>query len=963
VLLVGVLGPLESYSPNGQIVVLKSGRQRRLLAALALHANAPVDAELLTELIWGDDPPVDPAAALHTNVARLRRNLPPGVEIVTAPGSYRLVTDPVAIDAAQFGAHLTAAARATGAVERLGELEAALALWRGRPYVELDHLMVTSEVARLTEMKLSADEALADALLSTGRADEAIAVLEALTTQEPLRERPVALLMRALVSAGRQSDALRAYTELREQLAEQLGIDPSPELRRLEQQVLLQEVADAHPRAPSALASRPTLPVSSFVGRDEDSAQTIRLLGGCRIVTVCGPGGVGKSRLARHVAHTVADHYADGVIWVELGLLRDPADVPGAVAAELRLNVVDGEKLSDRIVQVLRVRRHLIVLDNCEHLADAVAGLVEAIAMAADGVDLLLTSREPLRVDGEHLITLAPLVEDAAVTLLTDRLRAVGSRATSTSNDAALLIEIVRRVDRLPLALELAAARVPGLGLQAVRDALDEPYDVLRQGRRTAATRHRSLLDVVDWSYRLLTESQRQLFVQLAVFVGPVEADAIVTVCGADARANTPVVETLSQLVDRSLVTVAVGHPTTYGMLDTLRAFGRRQLSMAPAKKDLRDRHARWALSLAEDTLRADLTPGQALARRRFDAHLADIRHAHEWLTANERTDELLRLTLVFAHHAYHRLRIDLVRLVDETLVVVGDIAHPMRARLLGLSANFGWQRGDLATAEQCCEQAFALSRALKDPRVGREAHEAMGGMALLRGDLEQARNENRRALELAVDANDTITQMLALCDLGLTATYAGDDETAALYNERLDCLAGAVGSPSFLGWASYLRGERQAERDPAEAVPYLAKAVDWAEQVDDRFLAGAARHTLLTSAARIGDPAASLSSFASLIDHWHSTGAWTQLWLALRALTETLARHGRHRDVAILLGASASSARATPVFGADANRLEAAMSAARNALGDAFDALAAQGRAMSDDSAVNFAKQLTREA
>jgi predicted ATPase/DNA-binding SARP family transcriptional activator len=961
VLLVGVLGPLEFYSPSGQIVALKSGRQRRLLAALALHANTPVDAELLTELIWGDDPPVDPAGSLHTNVARLRRNLPPGVEIVTAPHSYRLVTDPVAIDAVQFGAHVAAAARAGGDVERVGELEAALALWRGRPYVELDHSLVTSEVARLTELKLSADEALADALLATGHADAAIGALEALITQEPLRERPVALLMRALVSAGRQSDALRAYTELRRQLAEQLGIDPSPELRRLEQQVLLQEVDAAHPQ-PTARVSRPTLPVSSFVGRDEDAASAIRLLGVCRIVTVCGPGGVGKSRLARHVAHDVAGQYGDGVIWVELSLLRDPADVPGALAAELRLNVLDDEQLSDRIVQVLTVRRHLIVFDNCEHLADAVAALVESISMAADGVDLLLTSREPLRVDGEHLITLAPLDEAAAVTLLRDRLRAVGPDATSTSNDAALLVDIVRRVDRLPLALELAAARVPGLGLQAVRDALDEPFDVLRQGRRTAAARHRSLLDVVDWSYRLLTEPQRQLFVELAVFVGPVEADAIAAVCGADACNNTPVIETLSQLVDRSLVTVAVGDPPTYGMLDTLRAFGRRQLAMSPATKDQRDRHGRWALSLAEEMLRAELTPEQALARRRFDAQVADIRHAHAWLNANERTDELLRLTVVLAHHAYHRLRIDLVRLVDETLVAVGGIAHPMRARLLGLSANFGWQRGDLATAEQCCEQAFALARALKDPRVGREAHEAMGGVAMLRGDLEQARNEYRRALELAVDANDTITQMLALCDLGLTATYAGDDESAALYNERLDSLAATVGSPSFLGWAAYLRGERQAERDPAKAVPYLAKAVDWAEEVDDRFLAGVARHTLLTTAARIGDPAASLSSFASLIDHWHSNGAWTQLWLALRALTETLARHGRHREVAILLGAYASSTRSTPVFGADANRLEVAMSAARKALGDEFDALLDQGRAMSDDSAVNFAKQLTRQ-
>ena len=355
------------------------------------------------------------------------------------------------------------------------------------------------------------------------------------------------------------------------------------------------------------------------------------LLDSCRIVTVCGPGGVGKSRLVRHVAHAVAERYDDGVIWVDFSSMRDPADVPGALAAELRLNALVGDTLVARIVEVLAVRQQLVVFDTCEHLIEAVAALVESIGVAADRVDLLLTSREPLRADGEHVLTLAPLDESGAVALLIDRIQSTAPGWVSQAEDVALVAEIAQRVDRLPLALELAAARVPVMGLRGLRDALEQPYEVLYQGRRTATERHRSLTDVVDWSYRLLTPRQRDLFTRLAVFAGQVEWDAIQKVCrGGDE--NSPEFSDLADLVDRSLVTVHLGDPTTYGMLDTLRAFGRRQLP-EPAIGALRSQHCDWALALADDTYAGEVTPHQGSARRRFDAHLAEIRHAHAFLS------------------------------------------------------------------------------------------------------------------------------------------------------------------------------------------------------------------------------------------------------------------------------------------------------------------------------------------
>ena len=502
---------------------------------------------------------------------------------------------------------------------------------------------MVAESARLADVRLDAIEECIDAELACGNHHALTLELARLVADHPLRERLGAQRVLALYRCGRQTEALRACNDIRRRLMEEVGVELGPALRHLERAVLEQRpeldwtappttrrsvlgpdeqplvrcatAAAGHPTPPVSRRT-PSLPVSSFVGRDDDAARLIALLDACRIVTVCGPGGVGKSRLARHVARAVADRYDDGVIWVELGSLRDPSDVAGALAAELRLSAAADVALSARIVEVLAVRHQLIVLDNCEHLADAVAVLVESIGDWADRVDLLLTSREPLRVDGEHVLTLAPLDESAAVALLVDRIQSSAPDWISEAEDADLVADIVQRVDRLPLALELAAARVPVMGLRGLRDALEQPFEVLSRGRRTAAERHRSLRDVVEWSYRLLTPRQRDLFARLAVFAGQVEWDAIVQVCrdGDD----DPEFSTLADLVDRSLVTVHVGNPTTYGMLETLRAFGRASIAGA-AMDALSEQHSRLgARARRRDVCGgSDAAPGQCAASLR----------------------------------------------------------------------------------------------------------------------------------------------------------------------------------------------------------------------------------------------------------------------------------------------------------------------------------------------------------
>jgi predicted ATPase/DNA-binding SARP family transcriptional activator len=951
---VGVLGPLRVEGPDGPVEI-GSARQRRLLVALAAHPGRVVGAELLTELVW-ETMPADPAGALHTTVSRLRRALPPPARIATEGEGYRLLAE---VDVAVFAAHLAAAGRDP---QRYAP---ALALWRGRPFAELDHPALQPEVARLVELRAAAVEGHAQALLDTGRAGEAVAALEALVVAEPLREGAVALLMRALVAAGRQGAALAAYARLRTRLADELGLDPAPDLRELEQQVLRQEL---RPQAPGVAPRGPWLPVSTFVGRDAELAAIAALLVDRRVVTLCGPGGVGKTRLALHVAAAVADRYDDGVLVVELGD-GGPGDVEAVLAAALRLS--GGGALADRIVEVLAVRRQLLLLDNCEHVADEAAALVEAIARAAPGVDLLLTSREPLRVDAEQVVALTPLGLDAATALLADRLAAAGGAQPPD----AQLRELCRRLDGLPLALELAAGRAASLGLRGLIEALagDDTFEVLRGGRRTAAARHRSLADVVEWSHALLDDDQRVLFERLAVFAGPVERAAVAAVCG-DAAA-------LPDLVERSLVVrhpggeaipispISPSPPDRFGMLETLRAYGRSKLARDPAGSALRARHAAWAVRLAEELGVARRGPDEPAAVRRFDAHLADLRRAHAWLCANGPADDLLRLSVLFGELAYVRGRVDLSRLVEETLAAVdvsapgrvASTAHPLVPRLLGLLAASGWQRGDLAVCEAWARRAIAIADTCADPSAAAAAYEALANVAGFRGDLAAEQRYARRAVEFAKATDDDGVQVLALVDLACNAAYSGDHAGADRYEAELASREPAIGSRTSRAWLDYVRGEIRAERGDPSAAGYLRAAIRAAEEVDSGFVAGVARHTLLTAAARVGDPAVALTAFGPLIDHWHGFGAWTQLWMAMRALVETLSRLGRDRDAAVLLGALAASPRASSVYGSDSERLAAVREAARTALGDGFAAALAEGASLGEPGAVALARRFTR--
>lgn len=578
---VGILGPL-TVDVGGQPVDVGGARLRTLLIRLACEPGRLVSVERIAVALWPDATPTDPANAVQSLVSRLRKTLGGDPALVSGAGGYKLDLAPDDVDAYRFE-RLAAAGKAqlrdgdpAGAATLLAE---ALDLWRGPPAVD-DAL-----AARWEELRLSAIE---DHVEAAGpRAPGLVARLRELTAAHPLRERLAAHLVEALHAEGRRAEALAAFEECRHHLAEELGVDPSPRLRR------------AHLRA---LTDRPVellrTPLTSFVGRDDDVDRLGTQILDRRLVTLVGPGGAGKTRLAT----TVAARDPHTVWLVELAPLAEAADVPAAVLRALDTGgqleppqVARRLDVPGRIAELLAPTDALLVLDNCEHVVAAAAALTEDLLGRCPKLRVLATSREPLGILGESLFPVGPLPADAAVRLLRDRAEAVRPGFEVTPAAA----EICRRLDGLPLAIELAAARLRSFTAEQLAARLDDRFRLLTGGSRTALPRHRTLHAVVAWSWDLLEEPEREFSAAIAVFPGTFDAEA------AAAAAGVPDAEPLlDTLVDRSLLQVlndgTAGDTVRYRMLETIREFALDELARAGRAGQVRSAHAAHFLALAE---------------------------------------------------------------------------------------------------------------------------------------------------------------------------------------------------------------------------------------------------------------------------------------------------------------------------------------------------------------------------
>ncbi|MER7687693.1 BTAD domain-containing putative transcriptional regulator [Streptomyces sp. NPDC097610] len=603
----GILGPLEIRTTDGNPLdpgsPLDPGgpRPRALLTLLLLDAGRIVSTERLTGGLYGTEPPAGAANALQSQVSRLRRRLGPGTGIEADPTGYRIAVSPDAVDAHRFErlSHEGASALAQGDHSRAAALlREALTLWRGPALADLPG--AHAQVTRLEELRLTAVQARVDADLALGGGPALVAELRELLGTHPLSERLYGQLMRALHASGRAAEALTVYEEARRTLAEELGADPSPGLSALHLE-LLQGAGPTHRRLPAQL--------TRFIGRDDELARIGALLTRERLVTLTGPGGAGKTRLAIELAHANADARVSAharvnayvnayapVCLVELAPLTDPSQLPYALLTALGLregfHTPSGDT-TDRLLAALENRELLIVLDNCEHLVEDVARITGLLLGACPGVRILATSREALGITGEVLCPVPPLSAEPATRLFLDRAAAVRPGFAGH----ARVPDICAALDGLPLAIELAAARLRTLRPDELADRLtervgDDRFRLLSRGDRTKAPRHRTLRAVVEWSWELLDEEERELARRLTVFSGGATAEAVEAVCG------TPFPEDLlASLAEKSFLEVTEGR---YRMLQTIRAFGAEHLVRAGEQQRLRDAHAAYFLRLAE---------------------------------------------------------------------------------------------------------------------------------------------------------------------------------------------------------------------------------------------------------------------------------------------------------------------------------------------------------------------------
>ncbi|NYJ06522.1 BTAD domain-containing putative transcriptional regulator [Petropleomorpha daqingensis] len=643
---VGYLGPLE-VRDGERLVVVPGARLQQLLIALALEPGRWVSAGTLADAVWGDELPADPANSLQSLVSRLRRTLGRPELVQQSAAGYRLAIEPDDVDAVRLE-RLVAESRQ---LQARGEtaaartvLQEAAGLWRGAPLLDGDSPEAAGRRAALNDLRLEVVLEQAGLLVREGRPAEAVPLLEELTAAAPLREDIAGALIDALAAAGRPAEALAAYERVRTTLADSLGTDPSPALRGRHLELL----RDAD--RPAEVQTNLRAAVTSFVGREDDVAAVQQRLAASRLVTVVGAGGSGKTRLVSEVAARLVDTgtppLPDGVWLVELASVTEPTAVAQAVLDGLGTrDIVIPDPVGEyqqrraarqRLLERLRQAECLLVVDNCEHLVDAVAEVVAELLGRCPGVRVLATSREPLAIEGETLYPLGPLAVPAegivpaeaaanpAVRLLLDRARAVDPDVVL--DDA--VVEIVRRLDGLPLAIELAAARLRVYSPAEVAERLADRFRLLTGGRRTATPRHRTLRAVVEWSWDLLTPLEREVAEHFSLFAtgATEEAVAAVTPSWIAGTADEELADVLHALVDKSLLTATrTPDGTRFRMLETLREYGGERLAEQGLITAARTAHARWFADLVRAQDQRLRGPEQLDALRVLDTERDDV--------------------------------------------------------------------------------------------------------------------------------------------------------------------------------------------------------------------------------------------------------------------------------------------------------------------------------------------------
>ena len=784
-----ILGPIEALL-DGRSVTLGAPKQRGVLALLLVNRRRVMTAEQLIDGLWGEAPPASAVQSLQVYVHGLRRAI--GAErIETAGNGYRAVVGEEELDLDRFERALgrgRAELEASRPDDAADELRQALALWRGPALADLpDEIRRAAESERLDELRLIALELRYEAELACGRHDAVVAELEALTAEHPYRERFLQQRLLALYRCDRHAEALEVYRTAREALAEDLGLDPSPALQELERAILRQEPSLAAPAAPTRSTRPLPVPPTPLVGRRLELAAVSALFRdeGARLVTLTGPGGTGKTRLALAVAHALEPELRNGALFVGLAPVSSPELLVAAIAEAL--DVWQGDRpLTEGVIEHLRERRLLLVLDNFEQLLPAAPFVGELLA-AAPRLWILATSRAPLRLAAEHEYPVPPfespdaglpfeaLVQTDALRLFAARARAVDPSFELDGASAPEVARVCARLDGLPLAIELAAARAKLLAPAEILDRLEREPNLLPSGPRDAPARQRTLAATIHWSYDLLAPDERRAFARLGVFVGGCTLEAAEAVCDVT-------LESLGLLVDNNLLRRRDGR---FSMLETVRHFAVERLEKAGAA-ELRRRHAEWLTELAE-TMAERTTAGEDAKTwlDRIQAEHANIRAALEW--SLEEAPELA-LRLASSLRLFWEVRGHFGEgesWLEDALRRAGDVAPLVRLRAVSASGAIAFRVGKHDVAHDRFSAALALARELEDELWIARALSDVGTVAAVREEWDDASVLLEESADLFRKLDIPARLATALGNLGHIAGQRGDYERAIEVTEE----------------------------------------------------------------------------------------------------------------------------------------------------------------------------------
>jgi predicted ATPase/DNA-binding SARP family transcriptional activator/tetratricopeptide (TPR) repeat protein len=884
----GVLGTLAVWTEDRRLIAVPEVKVRALLADLLLHLGQPVSADRLIDDLWGTELPVHPGGALQSKVSRLRQaleNAEAGAgELVTfRPPGYLLQLDGEAVDERRFSALVERASADGDPRGRATLLADALALWRGPPLADFtDAMFAQPAIARLEEQRLVALEEQAEARLALGEHHLLAGELGELVAGHPLRERLRAAHMLALYRAGRQADAVHSYTELRGQLAGDLGLDPGPDLAALHQAILEQAPGLQGVHAPTTLAARPrtNLPamLTDVVGRTAAVAEVQALLNERRLVTLTGPGGVGKTRLALETASQAADAFPDGVWLVELaGTARAEADMPADLVLAV-LDIRDDSAMdpAEHLADALRTSRMLLILDNCEHLIDQAARLTARLLRAAPELRVLITSREPLMLAGEVVWAVPPLelpdpacsepgalAESGAAQLFVRRAAESVPGFRLDDANAGAVAALCRRLDGIPLALELAATRVRALGVHELLDRLDDRFRLLVTGHRDAPPRQQTLWAVIDWSWELLTGPERLVLRRLAVAADGCALDAAETIC---AEQDLDVTGLVSRLTDRSLVMVTDGPDgRRYRLLETVAAYGLQRLHQAGEALQIRERHRRYYADLAERAGPQLRGQDQRYWLTRLDAETANLRASLEATITDGDAAGALRMVNALAWYWFLRGRLtEARRALDQALALgrgpeaarvtatawragfttlAGERGGPaaplhlaglddpvMRATLEWFHGFTASDFGDPSVAEAMVGRALAGFRASGERWGIAAALSTRAKLAMIRGNLTAVSDNAQQSLVIFRELGDRWGQLQAIEWLGAAQAATGDHAQAGRLHrdglhmaEELGLWPQAADALSWLGRRALQSGDLAQARELLERALRLA--------------------------------------------------------------------------------------------------------------------------------------------